>query len=59
VDLVHEMAGSSAIRLEHDFEQHHRDIHVLTQHAYRSTERYVDVGKLLVGLPPEFWILEI
>jgi alkylation response protein AidB-like acyl-CoA dehydrogenase len=59
VDLIHEMAGGSAIRVEHDFEQHHRDIHVLTQHAYRSTERYVDVGKLLVGLPPEFWILEI
>ena len=59
VDLVHESAGSSAIRLEHEFERFHRDIHVLTQHGYRSTDRYTDVGKMLYGMRPEFWILDI
>jgi alkylation response protein AidB-like acyl-CoA dehydrogenase len=59
VDLVHEAAGSSAIRLEHGFERRHRDAHVLTQHAYKSTSRYADVGKVLFGLPPGFWSLDL
>jgi alkylation response protein AidB-like acyl-CoA dehydrogenase len=59
VDLVHEAAGSSSIRLEHPFERYHRDIHVITQHAYRSTARYTDVGKMLYGMQPEFWTLEL
>ncbi len=59
VDLVHEVAGGSAIRLEHEFERHHRDIHVLTQHAYKSSSRYEDVGKILFGLPPAFWSLDL
>jgi alkylation response protein AidB-like acyl-CoA dehydrogenase len=59
VDLVYEVAGSSSIRLEHPFERYHRDIHVITQHAYRSTERYGDVGKMLYGMQPEFWTLEL
>ncbi len=59
VDLVHEAAGSSAIRLEHGFERYHRDAHALTQHAYKSYSRYEDVGKMLFGLPPAFWILEL
>jgi alkylation response protein AidB-like acyl-CoA dehydrogenase len=59
VDLVHEAAGSSAIRLEHGFERRHRDIHVLTQHTYKSYSRYEDMGKLLFGLPPSFWILDL
>ncbi len=59
VDLVHEAAGSSAIRLEHGFERHHRDVHTLTQHADKSYSRYEDVGRMLFGLPPTFWILEV
>ena len=59
VDLVHQAAGTSAIRLEHGFERHHRDIHVLTQHAYKSSSRYEDVGKMLFGLPPNFWVLDL
>ncbi len=59
VDLVHQAAGTSAIRLEHGFERHHRDVHTLTQHADKSWSRYEDVGKLLFGLPPSFWILEL
>jgi alkylation response protein AidB-like acyl-CoA dehydrogenase len=59
VDLVHEAAGSSAIRLEHGFERHHRDVHALTQHTYKSYSRYEDVGKILFGLPPSFWTLDL
>ncbi len=59
VDLVHEMAGSSAIRLEHGFERHHRDVHVMTQHAYKTQDRYEDVGKLLFGIPPDWWTLTL
>ncbi len=59
VDLVCEAAGSSATRLEHGFERHHRDIHALTRHADKSHSRYEDVGKILFGLPFTFWILEL
>ena len=59
VDLVHEVAGGSAIRLEHGFERHHRDIHTLTQHTFKSSSRYEDVGKMLFGLPPDFWVLDL
>jgi alkylation response protein AidB-like acyl-CoA dehydrogenase len=59
VDLVYEVAGTSAIRLEHGIERHHRDVHVLTQHATKSYARYADVGKMLFGLPPGFFTLEL
>jgi len=59
VDLVHDAAGSTAIRLEHGFERHHRDVHVLTQHNNKSSARYVSVGRMLFGLPPDFYILKL
>jgi alkylation response protein AidB-like acyl-CoA dehydrogenase len=59
VDLVYEVAGTSAIRLEHGFERHHRDVHVLTQHASKSYSRYEDVGKLMFGLPPAYFLLRL
>jgi alkylation response protein AidB-like acyl-CoA dehydrogenase len=54
VRLVHMAAGTSAVRLEHPFEQHFRDIHVLTQHAFASASRYESVGKLLFGLETDW-----
>ncbi len=59
VDLVHEAAGTSGIRLEHGFERHHRDIHVLTQHGDKSPSRYEDVGKMMFGLPPNILFLRL
>ena len=59
VDLVHEIAGSSSIRIGRGIERHHRDIHVLARHASKSTSRYEDVGKMLFGLPPDFFILRL
>ncbi len=45
--LVHQAAGSSAIRREHAFERRFRDIHVITQHAFASFNRFESEGKLL------------
>lgn len=59
VDLVHEAAGTAAIRIGQRIERHHRDIHVLTQHADKSYARYEDVGKMLFGLSPSFFVLEL
>jgi alkylation response protein AidB-like acyl-CoA dehydrogenase len=59
VDLVHEAAGTSAIRIGHGLERHHRDVHVLTQHASKSYSRYEDVGKMLFGLPPSYFLLRL
>ena len=59
VDLVHLVTGTTAIRVEHGIERHHRDIHVLTQHAFKASSRYEDVGKLMFGLPPSFWTLRL
>ncbi len=59
VDLVHQVTGMTAVRVEHGIERHHRDIHVLTQHTYKGYSRYEDVGKLMFGLPPTFWTLRL
>jgi len=55
VRLVHDAAGSSAIRLEQPFERHFRDAHVLTQHSSKSSSRYATAGRLLFGLEND-WI---
>ncbi len=58
VDLVHAAAGSSGIRLEHPFERHFRDVHVITQHAFISAARYESVGKPLFGLESDWGFFE-
>jgi alkylation response protein AidB-like acyl-CoA dehydrogenase len=59
VDLVCEAAGTTAIRIEHGIERHHRDVHVLPLHASKSYARYEDVGKMMFGLPPSYFVLKI
>jgi alkylation response protein AidB-like acyl-CoA dehydrogenase len=54
VRLVHAAAGTSSIRLEHSLERHFRDVHVLTQHAFASANRYESAGKLLLGLETDW-----
>jgi alkylation response protein AidB-like acyl-CoA dehydrogenase len=54
VDLVHAAAGTSGIRLEQPFEKYFRDVHVLTQHAFASANRYESAGKLLFRLPTDW-----
>jgi alkylation response protein AidB-like acyl-CoA dehydrogenase len=54
VDLVHAAAGTSGIRNEHRLQQHFRDVHVITQHAFASASRYESMGKVLFGLPTDW-----
>jgi alkylation response protein AidB-like acyl-CoA dehydrogenase len=58
VDLMHAAAGATGIRRAHPFERHFRDAHVLTQHAYVSATRYESVGRLMLGLDPEWSFFE-
>jgi alkylation response protein AidB-like acyl-CoA dehydrogenase len=54
VDLVHAAVGATGIRREQPFQRYFRDAHVLTQHAYVSPSRYESVGRLILGLDPEW-----
>ena len=49
IDLVHTTAGSSAIRNENMFQQHFRDVHTMTQHAFASASHYESAGALMFG----------
>lgn len=50
VDLLHDIAGATAIRNQYPLERHFRDIHTLTQHAFGSTSRLESSGRLMLGL---------
>jgi indole-3-acetate monooxygenase len=54
VDLVHQAAGTSAIREEQPFERYFRDAHVMTQHAFGSASRFESAGKLMFGLETDW-----
>jgi alkylation response protein AidB-like acyl-CoA dehydrogenase len=59
VDLVHEAVGIHGVRLEAGFERHFRDVHTLTQHASKAYSRYEDVGQLMFGMSPEWFLLTL
>ena len=48
-----------AIGVGKGFERHFRDVHVLTQHASKNVQRYEDVGKIMYGLPQEWFVLNL
>jgi alkylation response protein AidB-like acyl-CoA dehydrogenase len=54
VDLVHAAAGTTGIRNEYRLQQHFRDVHVITQHAFISANRYESMGKVLFGVPTDW-----
>ncbi|MGH0032800.1 MAG: acyl-CoA dehydrogenase family protein [Myxococcota bacterium] len=54
VDLVHACVGSAGIRQEQRFERHFRDIHVMTQHAFIGEARLEAVGRIMLGLEPDW-----
>jgi len=58
VQLVHQTAGSSAIRQEYPFERLFRDAHTLTQHASKNSARHVTTGRLLFGLDNDWTALD-
>ena len=59
VRLVHEAAGTSAIRLGQRFERHFRDAHTLSQHASKSYARYASAGQMLFNVPTDWFVLAL
>jgi indole-3-acetate monooxygenase len=55
VRFVNDAVGTSSIRLEHPFERHFRDAHVLLQHSSKSSPRYGSAGRLMFGLEND-WV---
>jgi alkylation response protein AidB-like acyl-CoA dehydrogenase len=55
VRFVNDAVGTSSIRLEHPFERHFRDAHVLLQHSSKSSARYGSAGRLMFGLDND-WV---
>ena len=54
VDLIHTIAGTSAIRNEQSFQRHFRDAHVITQHAFVCETRLEAVGQVRLGMDPDW-----
>ncbi|MGE0540078.1 MAG: hypothetical protein AB7R89_07845 [Dehalococcoidia bacterium] len=55
ISLVHQAAGTSAIRDEGGFEKLFRDANTITQHTAMQTARYESTGKVLFGLPTDWF----
>jgi alkylation response protein AidB-like acyl-CoA dehydrogenase len=56
VDLIYNMAGSTAFREEHPFQQCFRDVRTLGQHAIASAARFESLGKVMLGRQSD-WLL--
>ena len=54
VDLVHSVAGTSAIRNDKPFQRYFRDMHVMTQHAFFGEARLEAVGQVRFGMDPDW-----
>jgi alkylation response protein AidB-like acyl-CoA dehydrogenase len=59
VDLIHSIAGTSAIRHEKSLQRHFRDIHVITQHAFVCESRLEAVGQVRLGLEADWGFFHI
>lgn len=53
-ELMHRLAGTSAIYRKNRIERHFRDAHTLRQHGFVSESKLETVGQIYLGLPPEF-----
>lgn len=49
VDLVHAVAGTTAIREEYPFERYFRDVHTISQHTQASSARFESLGTMMLG----------
>jgi indole-3-acetate monooxygenase len=58
VEWMWSVAGTSGIFQASPFERYFRDMQVLKHHAFYSEQRYETVGRVYVGLPPQFATLE-
>jgi alkylation response protein AidB-like acyl-CoA dehydrogenase len=59
IGLVHQAAGTSAIRDEAGFERLFRDANTITQHAAVQTARYESAGKVMFGLQPDWFPFQL
>ncbi len=53
-DLIYNMAGSTAFRVQHPLQQYFRDVHTLSQHAVASAARFESLGKVMLGRPSDW-----
>jgi alkylation response protein AidB-like acyl-CoA dehydrogenase len=58
VEWMWSVAGTSGIFQSSPLERSFRDMQVLKHHAFYSEQRYETVGRVYVGLPPQFAALE-
>ena len=54
VDLACSIAGTTAFRASSPFERYFRDAQTLKYHAFAAESRYKTVGKVYLGIPPDF-----
>lgn len=57
VDLMHRLAGTSAIYQRSRLERHLRDALTLRHHGFVSESKYETVGQVYLGVPPEFGLV--
>jgi alkylation response protein AidB-like acyl-CoA dehydrogenase len=58
VEWMWGVAGTSGIFRTSPLERHFRDMQVLKQHAFSAEKRYETVGRVSLGLPPQYAPLE-
>ena len=54
VELACSIAGTTAFRASSPFERYFRDAQTLKHHAFAAQSRYETVGKVYLGIPPDF-----
>jgi alkylation response protein AidB-like acyl-CoA dehydrogenase len=54
VELACSIAGTTAFRASSPFERYFRDAQTLKHHAFAAESRYETVGKVYLGMPPDF-----
>lgn len=54
VELACSVAGTTAVRASNPFERYLRDAQTLRHHAFAAESRYETVGKVYLGIPPDF-----
>jgi indole-3-acetate monooxygenase len=54
VELACSIAGTTAFRASSPFERYFRDAQTLKHHAFAAESRYETVGKVYLGIPPDF-----
>jgi alkylation response protein AidB-like acyl-CoA dehydrogenase len=59
ISLVHQAAGTSAMREEAGFEKLYRDASSIVQHAIVQTARFESVGRVMFGHEPDWFAFQL